>query len=53
MTPLERAMVEFFEADSVEELDWVTGDYETHARYLIAMKLGLDKMDAYEIINEK
>lgn len=45
---LERAMVEFFEADSIDEVDWATGDYETHARRLLAMKRGLNKEDAYQ-----
>lgn len=48
MSPLDEAVVEFFEADDIDEIAWVTGDYETHGRYLIAMQLGMNKDDAYE-----
>lgn len=45
---IEQAMIEFFRADGIEEIDWATGDYETHGRYLIAMWLGMSKEEAHE-----
>lgn len=46
---LQRAMAEFFSADSIEELDWVYNDteYRTHGKYLVAKYLGMEEGEAY------
>jgi len=53
VTTLEEAMVEFFDADGIEEIDWATGDYETHSRYLIAMRFGMSKNEAYNWVHNE
>lgn len=53
MTPLERAMAEFFNADSIDEIKWAPGDYESHGRYLIARWFGMDKERAYNWVNDE
>lgn len=47
LTTLERAMADFFRADSIDEIGWANGNYERHGRYLIAMWFGMDKEEAY------